>query len=1466
MTDLLVTVLVTLALAFQVTLIAIPIVAIVIAARARRQARLLTDEMDEVRLSLDALRREVDRLRALPHEIREPGPTALQAGAETEPSVDPVRAAADASLTMVSTSADAPEFPAALSATMVRAPAASPDAPAASMVSSPVDPLTGSPATRVSPPADGLADPAATISATPVASPAGLSAAMASVPGDSPTSPAQPSATPVSTPFGTPDSGDSDRGTASPPPHLEAYEAPAISPPMRPPPDPAPSSPPLSLEEKIGMVWFVRIGAAMGIVVAGYAFKYVVDNDWIGPLGRVGVGWLVGAGLLATGALLSRRGQKTHAVFAQGILGLGLALLLVTSYASFAFYHLLSAMVAFGIVAVLCAFGGALAYAYRSQAVLVLSLLAVFLNPVVLSTGVDRPFALFAYLIFMTSGALAVAVKLRFAAATWTSAIGVMVLFGGWYARFFDALPPPEAGLVDALPETLQGAYYPLTARWAPLLFAFLFPLQWAIAGLRLAETNRRPTGLPLILVASVAAHAAFAALLYDHPLLLGGALCLLGIGTAIALIREGHADWLGLPMIASFAVLVSLTGEIGSAGPLSMLLVTGGLSAIYFGFFFHSALANDRLSSPRMLALLGCAGLGLIALAALWIMPRHFLLFSAVLTGLSAIYLLVAVTGRSVGMLLAAFVVSLGGLSAASVDHSTLQPGLLAICGAWFLLYVAFVAYDLFVRNSAWSAGRLSVLSGAGLGFGALFFLGTPDTADLLRALLALGTGAVYLLVGLRMLSAGARGEDRALLPLGLALAFFTLTVGLLLTGPSVTVIWCVEGAVLAYLAARTRRQGERGHPGWLAGALVLFVISAGRMFIVDLPWLEEQRWLFQRSLGQAGTLLPTPFLHPWAWTLAALGTALLLSARFWAQARRRSLFRGAALGLVVLGHSALLALLIGEGRLWMTDLPSVIAPGLPGEEFAVVYDEWIAHGWQIQQRLGWVSTLVLGLYAVGLLVVGFIVRDRVHRLLGIALFGITLAKMGLVDIWQMETLFKIAVGGAVAALLLCGGFLYARFSNRIRDLLLEGRELLVMLATLGACTAGVPSMARAADLGEYAQSRSIEGVDAPGDYRLEVDPPLYGATRTSSPLADMRITGPDNREVPYFIRDIAPQSVAKSVRVRVLDPVVLPDGRMRALLDLGTGPPLIHSRVSLNLQGVNYLRATRVESSTDRTLFGLLAQGAYVFDITTGGPRAVRDWIAYPPTHARYLRVTLLPGADGQPLSIVSAKVMTGREPPGRPTRTLPLELRAPPGHADGKTLIDLASLPPGVPLDTLRFDISTSAFVRRVQIHASTRRQAWFSVGGGLIYRVPGRAEPPGPVEESLLTPVNPGRRPFLRLTIEDGDDRPLDVRAIHGRYRPQEIIFRAVAAGAHELYIGRPDDRGPHYDLAAQMRRSAPSDLRTAHVAALGPNPLVTLETPPAATVSWTDRHRFAIEGIIALVVAALLIWTVVLLRR
>ena len=1154
----------------------------------------------------------------------------------------------------------------------------------------------------------------------------------------------------------------------APQPAVEQQQGP---PAPQPPPAPAPhpsTEPPRSIEEHIGLVWFTRVGAVIGIMAAGWFFKYMVDNDWVGPWGRVGLGYLAGVVLLAWGELMAWR-RRSHAIFVQGILGLGLALLLMSTYAAASFYQLVPVLLSFGVVAVLAALGGALALRHRAEAILVLSLLAALLNPAVLSTGHDRPLALFCYLLVMTTAALAACVRAGFRATPFLAITGVLVLFGGWYMRFFDASPPLPPGVVDRAPAATQGAYYPLPSRWIPLLFALVFPLQWAGAAIAARRAGLLKTRTVLFMAAALASHAAYTALLWDHPLVLGGVLCGLALLLALLLLREDLGGWLGLPMLAAGAAYAGIT-QTANAG---------------------------------------------------------------------------------------------------SYD------GLLAVAGGCFLIYLGAMVVDLLIRRAPWSVARLAVLTGAGLVYGALFITATAPDQGLARALLALGTGLVYLVAGALMSRRAQPGDvDRALAPLGLALSFFTLAVALLLSGPSVTVVWTVEGAMLAFLATRMQRQGRPGHPAWLVASLLMFTLAMSRLLLLDLTMIETQRQLFLSSQGARGTLLPTALLHPRAWALAAMGAGLLLSALLSSRVRQRTLFVVTSVIMAVGGHLALLGLLVGEARLLLTSAPGALPAGLAAEAFRARTDALLETLAQQDTRLQMITTVVLGLYAILLLAAGFVFRDRNHRLYGISLFGLTLLKLGLWDIWSLETVHKIAVGGAIAALLLAGGFLYGRFSSRIRTLLTrdEGKAATLLLVLAGATLLGAPA-AQALERHRYSGQRLISGVQAAGDYSLVVDPALYSAAATGATLADLRVVGPDGQEVPFVRRHVVARPRQTTRPARLLDPVRLSDGSARAVLDLGPQPDE-HSSVRLSITGRVFLRRVLVESSSDGQRFGQLASGAYVFRFGSAAGQTAweRTEIRYPETNTRYLRVTLLPGEQESPLTITAAARVnrSSGDQAGEYAR-VPLRLTtAATRRGDGTSVHSLSPLPANLPLArlTLALPPGGPGFVRRVKVEASTRRQAWVPVGSGVIYRVlvQGRDVRPLFVDLNAQLSADPGAHRHLRLLVADGDDRPLQLTGAAAIYRQEELVFRATRAGPHTLLVGRRGDRAPRYDLAELMRRGDIQQVRPCRLGSLQPNPRFRQPTATVKPRPWTERHQRLLQVIIGAVVLSLAVWTVVLMRR
>jgi uncharacterized membrane protein len=238
-------------------------------------------------------------------------------------------------------------------------------------------------------------------------------------------------------------------GTDAPAPE-PAVET-VITPPPLPRTDPSAPAPqviapvepePAPLETTFGLTWINRIAVLTLLLGAAFLFKYGVDNDWFGPGARVALGIAAAIISLLAGDRLWRRGQT---VFAQGIIGLGLALLYLSIYAAAMLYQLVPQSLAFIAMCGVTAGAAGLALRYDSQAVAMLALIGGYLTPPALSTGEDHPWILFGYVFLLNLGALVMARKRQWKAVEPMAAAATILLYAAWFSRWFSDANRPVA-------------------------------------------------------------------------------------------------------------------------------------------------------------------------------------------------------------------------------------------------------------------------------------------------------------------------------------------------------------------------------------------------------------------------------------------------------------------------------------------------------------------------------------------------------------------------------------------------------------------------------------------------------------------------------------------------------------------------------------------------------------------------------------------------------------------------------------------------------------------------------------------------------------------------------------------------------------------------------------------------------------------------------------------------------------
>ncbi len=1215
-----------------------------------------------------------------------------------------------------------------------------------------------------------------------------------------------------------------------------------------------------TLEERIALVWFTRVGAAAVLLGAAYFFKYAVDNHWIGPLGRVALGALVGAATLGVAEVLRPR---TKPVYVNMVVGVALAVLFLSAWASHVLYHLVGPTEAFAAFVVIIVLGGALSIRHKGEPILVLSLIGGYLAPVLLSTHQDRAAALFAYLLVLTVLAFVVALRMGFALAAAVAVAGPVLLGAGWWMKFFDVTParPPA----DNFPGTAAGAYFSMAARAVPLGALAAFVTEWiVVAHLARARALAKVEPLMLDMAALLFGHVGAAALLFDRPVVLGGALVGLGGLGIWRLGLAGRRDLLWGPMVAAIAVLFLAINRSANREPWLMLALLAVWSSVYLVAFLRPQLAKLSGTSdgagPSPLALSVAGGVGLAFLVFAWMLlgDVHARAFVLVAAALSLGYASLAAAVRLPAAALGAAAASLAGVlvvtpwSATPVDHR-----FIAVTAAWAAVYIGVGGWELVWRKVEATPVRLLTVSLAGLAFLLVALPQTEAAEWALRATLFAAVGAIDLALGAALVKSNRRRGATVLL--GQALGLIAAAVAFLLSGAAITVVWAVMVAVVAWIAS----DGE--DEWWLAGALMLSVVVLVRLVDWDLPGPARAQDLFFATMGKHGALRPLAFVSPRSLALVGSAAGLLAAARGAGRSAKR-LFQGGAATLAAVGHALLLLYVTLEvhGLALKTPVPPA---GLHADEFRLFAARFGNAVASQQGKLTMLTTLVFALYAAVLVAIGFGARSRVHRYLGLGLFAITLGKLVIWDIWKLPRIDQMAILLGLGVALLGSSYLYARLGKRLTKLLRDGSIGPALMVLIIASGVAVGPRARALDLSPFAHRRAIRGIDHSGWWRLPVDARTYQDSAATEPLADVRLVGPDGKEVPYLVRPVPGPPPATTLVGTMVDSVVLKDGSARAIVDLGR-QGLTHSQVDLTLAGHDFLRRTRIEISNDERHWAVSTEGEAVYAIDLpDGASAHETSLEYPVSDARYLRITLLPpqqpGFMGSVriLDATLSFVLPGAQPqPGR----LPIKLTPqprPPGATQTVFVADLGAR--GVPVSDLVLDVATPAFARRVSLAASDAPGYWIGVGGGLIYRGLGIAVE---AERNLTVDAGGTRKRYLRLTIDDGDDAPLQVRGATAEFPPEELVFSASAPGPYHLFLDAAAMTAPRYDLADVLARSP--DIKPA-TATLGPvelNPrygrTAAIAPRPAAL---TDRHPVVIGAALVIVLLGLGLYAWRLLR-
>ncbi len=378
---------------------------------------------------------------------------------------------------------------------------------------------------------------------------------------------------------------------------------------------------------------------------------------------------------------------------------------------------------------------------------------------------------------------------------------------------------------------------------------------------------------------------------------------------------------------------------------------------------------------------------------------------------------------------------------------------------------------------------------------------------------------------------------------------------------------------------------------------------------------------------------------------------------------------------------------------------------------------------------------------------------------------------------------------------------------------------------------------------LSDWKYTQTLE-VAKPGIIKFSLPPETLDAARPG--LEDFRIFDSSGEEIPYFLdRPLASEKVIrnpKSFNVTL--------NSNNTIIAIETGVSLPIDGVTLETPAGHFIKGVQIEGSNDQKSWKLIATGYPIFRQPNG---ANQLRLALPLAAWPFLRLTIDDRRSG-PIVFSGAKIHAGVKEPEL-LEPLPIIITdRQESAAQSRFILKLGAA--HLHLASLTIDSSEPLFTRHLTLsvqQASENILMEQSLANGAIYRV--TIEGKEPISNlTLPVDIQVQNREAI-LTIQNNDNPPLAITAIHGHRHPLYAVFRANQPGEYRIFTGNSRSSSPRYDLTALSPHLKGLPLSPAKLSSLANNisyypPEVLPEIQDFGTVldvsAWKYRKKVNIE--------------------
>ncbi|MEI6533415.1 MAG: DUF2339 domain-containing protein [Candidatus Roizmanbacteria bacterium] len=168
----------------------------------------------------------------------------------------------------------------------------------------------------------------------------------------------------------------------------------------------------------------------VGAIIIGFAFflQYAITNGWIGPIGQIMIGLLIGVSLIIGGQYI----RAKYLQYSDILTATGIVILYLSIFSSYSFYQLVDQPIAFVAMVCITVFAFFLSISGSTISIATIAIAGGFVTPILIHGEINNSFALFLYILILSMAVTGISFYKHWIRVTYYGFIGSSLLFMMW--------------------------------------------------------------------------------------------------------------------------------------------------------------------------------------------------------------------------------------------------------------------------------------------------------------------------------------------------------------------------------------------------------------------------------------------------------------------------------------------------------------------------------------------------------------------------------------------------------------------------------------------------------------------------------------------------------------------------------------------------------------------------------------------------------------------------------------------------------------------------------------------------------------------------------------------------------------------------------------------------------------------------------------------------------------------------